>query len=395
MRSTRMEESNQLSRRAFTAHLATGLASSLLVTSPGLAAESRQVGVKRFLFVTNDPQQRVDVFDIAAGHSLVRSFPMAGNKVGGACADAASNRLFISQQTADTVTAYDLRTAEVLWHVDTMQVYGLNHPDRISITVDGKALYVPMKSSDQTLILDTATGKRITQFERPGRPHNSWSGEMGRYMYVAGRSNHMLYLTDQRTHEVVKKIGPFSWPVRPFSVDRQERYVYANVTYLVGFAVADIQTGEIAEIRRLPPIERTRYWDKAKVGLPHGDHPFSHGIAVRPGAQEVWYLDDQWGYLNVFDTSKSAMKPAFKGQVELFDKIDEPWQVPREKDVGNCWVAFSLDGRYCYPSDGSVIDAEAGKKTRMRISPSEKLIEVEFRDGVAKRVSGQMGGVYG
>ncbi len=159
--------------------------------------------------------------------------------------------------------------------------------------------------------------------------------------------------------------------------------------------MADIETGEIAEIRRLPPIERTRHWDKAKVGLPHGDHPFSHGIAVRPGAQEVWYLDDQWGYLNVFDTSKSPMKPTFKVQVELFDKIDEPWQVPRAKDAGNCWVAFSLDGRYCYPSDGSVIDAEAGKKTPMRISPSEKLIEVEFRDGVAKRVSGQMGGVYG
>ncbi|MCH8216886.1 MAG: hypothetical protein IH892_08955, partial [Planctomycetes bacterium] len=393
MNSTRTASPNQMSRRAFTTGLATGLASSLLVTSPGLADESRPVGVKRFLYVTNDPERRVDIFDIAVGHSLVRSFPMAGNKVGGACADAASSRLFISQQTEDTVTAYDLRTADVLWHVNTMQEYELNHPDRISITVDGGALYVPMKSSDQTLILDTANGKRLTQFKRPGRPHNSWSGEMGRYMYVAGRSDHTLYMADQRTHEVVKKLGPFSWPVRPFSVDRQERYLYANLTYVVGFGVGDIETGKMAEVHRLPPLERTRHWDKAKLGLPHGDHPFSHGIAVRPEAQEVWYLDDQWGYLNVFDTSKSPMKPTFKGQVELFDKIDEPWQVPREKDVGNCWVAFSLDGKYCYPSDGSVIDAEAGKKTSMRISPSEKLIEVEFRNGVAKRVSGQMGGV--
>jgi hypothetical protein len=42
-----------------------------------------------------------------------------------------------------------------------------------------------------------------------------------------------------------------------------------------------------------------------------------------------------------------------------------------------------------------VIDAETGKKTSMRISPSEKLVEVEFRGGKATRVSGQMGGVYG
>ena len=210
-------------------------------------------------------------------------------------------------------------------------------------------------------------------------------------MYVAGRSHHTMYLVDPRTHQVVKKIGPFRWPVRPFSVESEERYLYANLTYLNGFGVANIETGAISEVRHMPPRERTRYWDKVKSGLPHGDHPYSHGIAVRPGAQEVWYLDDQWGYLYVFDTSKSASSPTFKGHVELFDEIDQPWG----KDHGNRWVAFSIDGKYCYPSDGSVVDAETGKKTTMRISPSEKLIEVEFRGNTATRVSGQMGGVYG
>ncbi|MCH7751739.1 MAG: hypothetical protein IH898_06240 [Planctomycetes bacterium] len=110
---------------------------------------------------------------------------------------------------------------------------------------------------------------------------------------------------------------------------------------------------------------------------------------VRPGAQEVWYVDDQWGYLNIFDTSKSGFAPTFKGHVELFDEIDQPWG----RDSGNRWVAFSIDGKYCYPSDGLVVDAETHKKTSMRISPSEKLIEVEFRGKTATRVSGQMGGI--
>ena len=57
----------------------------------------------------------------------------------------------------------------------------------------------------------------------------------------------------------------------------------------------------------------------ANGGLPHGDHPFSHGIGVRPVTQEVWFLDDVWGYLNVFDTSKTPHKPQFVGRVELFD----------------------------------------------------------------------------
>jgi hypothetical protein len=42
-----------------------------------------------------------------------------------------------------------------------------------------------------------------------------------------------------------------------------------------------------------------------------------------------------------------------------------------------------------------VVDCETGKKTSMKISPSEKLLEVEFRNGKAVRNTGQQGGVYG
>ena len=392
MKPVRSRDPNSLNRRDFIAGMTTaGLTYGLLRPSTSLAAESSSAAVKRLLYVTNNKEQRVDIFDIAAGHKFMRSFPMGGKAVGGVCADAASGRLFITQQSEDTVTAYELVTGDVLWTLNTVETFGLDHPDRLSITTDGSALYIPMKSSATVLILDPSNGERISQFDRPGRPHNSFSGEQGRYMYIGGRSHTTMYLADQRTHKVVKKIGPFIWPVRPFSVDREERYIYANLTYLAGFGVGDIETGEIIEIHRLPPVERTRHWDKVRGGLPHGDHPFSHGIAVRPGAQEVWYVDDQWGYLNIFDTSKSGFKPEFKGQIELFDEIDQPWA----KGDGNRWVAFSLDGKYCYPSDGMVVDAEAGKKTSMRISPSEKLIEVEFRGDTAMRVSGQMGGVYG
>ncbi len=378
-----------LDRREFIAATSAGIATATLGGS--VIASAANTDKKRHLYVTNNPEQRVDIFDINDSHRFLRSFPMAGEVVGGACADAASGRLFISQQAEDTVTAYDLLSGDVLWVVNTIDVYGYDHPDRVSITTDGSALYVPMKGTDKTLILDTATGERIAEFERPGRPHNSWSGERGKYMYVAGRSHPVMYVADQRTHKVVKKIGPFRWPIRPFAISADERYLYANLTYTIGFGVADLETGELNEIEYMPPTERTQYWDQAKGGLPHGDDPYSHGIAVRPDANEVWYIDDQWGYLFVFDTSKDPMHPTFKRQVELFDEIDEPWG----RDHGNRWVAFSIDGKYCYPSDGLVVDAEAGVKTDMRISPSEKLVEVEFEGDTPVRVSGQMGGVYG
>ena len=67
------------------------------------------------------------------------------------------------------------------------------------------------------------------------------------------------------------------WSGEAVALNRQSRIRFANIAYLVGFAVGDIEPGAIAEIRRLPPVERTRHWDKAKVGLPHGDHPFAMG----------------------------------------------------------------------------------------------------------------------
>ena len=95
---------------------------------------------------------------------------------------------------------------------------------------------------------------------------------------------------------------------------------------------------------------------------------------MRPGgSDELYLLDDEWGYIHVFDTKANPIRPKFKGYIALFDKIDRPWMA----DNGFRWIAFSLDGKYCYPSSGEVVDCDAGKKTAMKIAPSEKLVEAD------------------
>jgi DNA-binding beta-propeller fold protein YncE len=392
---SQINDPKNVNRRHFLSTAGAGLAYGMLSSSSAFAADS--ISRKRHLYVTSDRDQTIEIYDINRSHKHLGTFKMNGDKVGGMCADAATNRYFISQQNKHTVSAYDLLTGKQLWSVNILEKYAFKQPDRISITADGSALYVPVKQNHTYLVLDPATGEHITEFERPGRPHNSWSGEQGRYMYCAGRSHHVMYMTDQKTHKVVKKIGPFSWPVRPFAVDREERFIYANTTYTQGFSVGNIKTGETSEVNLLPPYERTKHWMTSHGGMPHGDHPFSHGIGVRPVTQEVWHLDDLWGYLNVFDTSKNPAKPKLTGRVELFDDIKKAWNRYKQGEygTGNRWVAFSIDGKYCYPSDGSVVDCDAGNKTNFKIVPSEKLFEVEFQGDQAVRVSGQMGGVYG
>jgi hypothetical protein len=76
--------------------------------------------------------------------------------------------------------------------------------------------------------------------------------------------------------------------------------------------------------------------------------------------------------------------------VPLFTNITRPWTHGPYR-----WVAFEIDGKYCYPAAGSVVDADAKALVPgVHISPSEKLIAIDFESGKPVRVSGQNGGVY-
>ena len=321
----------------------------------------------------------------------------------------ATQRFFATQLSDQTVAAYDMLTGKIIWRVNTAEKYGLRQPDRLTITVDGKALYVPMNFSREKGGIRRVAEPRVHRAgcrdRRKDRRNPTarpaaqlLGGEAGQYMYLGGRSDQTLVVADQKTHKVVKTIGPFNWPIRMFVTDPRERYFYTTLTRTVGFGVGDVRAGKVLpDVLVETPKARTKYWTASSAGggagsLPHGDNPWSHGLGMRPGgSEEVWVLNDEWGYLHVFDTKANPAQPKFKGHVELFDKIDEPWNA----HSGLRWVAFSIDGKYCYPSDGSVVDCETGKQTAMKISPSEKLLEVEFRDGRAVRNTGQQGGVYG
>jgi YVTN family beta-propeller protein len=274
----------------------------------------------------------------------------------------------------------------VLW---SQSFSGCSHPDRLTVTLDGRAIYVPCKESDKVFVIDAETKQVLARLDVPDRPHNTFLGESGRYVYLSARSNPTMYLADSATHTIIKRVPGFSSPIRPFSVERREKYFFANLTETLGFGVGDIDGGRVLmEIEQMTPAERLAH-PEADSGRPHGSSPYSHGIAVRPGTTEVWFLDDAWGYLYVYDFGALPERPRHLASVPLFERIDEKWNTLHWR-----WVAFSIDGRYCYPSNGSVVDAALRRVIEPRVSPSEKLIEIDFQGGRPVRVSGQNGGVY-
>jgi hypothetical protein len=82
------------------------------------------------------------VFDIDDGHKFVKRIETPASRepkpdnIKGVCADAASKRLFFT--TRSKLYCLDLVTERTLWEVTPP-----NGTDRMSITPDGKTLYVP------------------------------------------------------------------------------------------------------------------------------------------------------------------------------------------------------------------------------------------------------------
>ena len=107
----------------------------------------------------------------------------------------------------------------------------------------------------------------------------------------------------------------------------------------------------------------------------------SHGIALTRDEKELWLADGVQNRLHVFDATMYPPTPSTSIEVRT---------QPR-------WIAFSIDGRYAYPSTGDVIDAlhknvvTTLEDDRGIPVQSEKLLEIDFVDRVSVDAGSSVG----
>jgi DNA-binding beta-propeller fold protein YncE len=310
------------------------------------------------------------VYDIDAGHKLVRRIPAAGlapdgkpSNVKGICASAATGRLYVS--TIHNLQCYDLLTDKILWE----KTYEAGC-DRMSITPDGKTIYLPSFEKDHWLVVDALSGDVIKKLVLNSRAHNTIVSADGREAYMAGLASTFLAVADARTHLLKRSVGPFSGSIRPFTVNGSLTRVYANVNDLLGFEIGDLQSGRV-----LQRIEVTGF---AKGPVKRHGCP-SHGIALSPDEKELWLADGHNAQLHIFDLTGGMVR-----QRQSIPMRDQPG-----------WITFSLDGKLVYPSTGEVIDA-ATKKIVTTLTDehggqvhSEKLLQIDFEHGKPVRAGNQ------
>ena len=351
----------------------------LTLLMPVLLLQAQSPTVKHYLYVAV-PGIRdylgygghgILVFDMDSGHRFVKRIDTKGfhpdktpSNVKGIAVSVPLNSVYIS--TIESLQRIDLSTDKIVW-----EKFFEGGCDRMSISPDGKTMYLPSFEKNFWNVVDCATGDIIKKIEVNKRAHNTIYGPSGNFVYLDDIASPWVYIADVKTHSLINKIGPFGNYVRPFTINGKETRVYVTVDSLLGFEVGDIQTG-----KKLARIE-VEGWDTGPVRR-HGNP--SHGIGLTPDEKEIWLSDGHNMRVHVF----SALPP-----------YQQLTTIPLRDMPG--WITFSIDGKYVYPSSGEVIDV----KTRKIITTlqdefynnveSEKMVEIDFQNNKAVSAGDQFG----
>jgi hypothetical protein len=332
----------------------------LYVAEPGIRNYVEWGGIGILVYDVDDNfrfLKRIPTMHPAAGE--------APENVKGICASAATGRVYVS--TIKRLLCIDLATDALVWS----RAYE-GGCDRMAITPDGSQVFLPTLEGPHWFVIDARTGDEITRIVKNSGAHNTVCSLDGRFAYLAGLRSPMLGVVEARTHAPVSEVGPFGNVIRPFTVNGSHTRCYVNVNDLLGFEIGDIRTGKFLRRVEVPGF-------KAGPVKRHGCP--SHGIGLTPDERELWLCDGANSHVHVFDLTTRDPR-----LTHSFPVRDQPG-----------WVTFTIDGRFAIPSTGEIIDVrnkrivtaladEQGKPVQ-----SEKLLEIDFRDGKPLRAGDQFG----
>lgn len=346
-----------------------------------LAAQAAEKPVQRFLYVAAPGirdmlefgGQGILVFDIDNNHQFVRRIDSPAGKekpanIKGICANAITRRLY--ETTPTKLYCLDLMTDKLLWELGQETLP--DGCDRLSLTPDGKFLYVPSFEKDTWNVVDSNKHRIVATIKPNSGAHNTICSLDGNRAYLAGLRSPLLTVVAAHSHEKIFEVGPFSASIRPFTINAARTRCYVCINELLGFEIGDLMSGkklarvEVAGVEK-GPVKRH--------GCP------SHGIGLRPDEKEIWVCDGHNNMLHVFDLSTELPK-----QTHSISLREQPG-----------WVTFSLDGKYAYPSTGEIIDTQSKKIiTALKDEQghevhSEKMVEIHFQDGMPVEVGDQFG----
>jgi YVTN family beta-propeller protein len=251
------------------------------------------------------------------------------------------------------VIAVSTATDQVLWRVALDE----GMPHHMTVSSDGKLLFVPLYDTWWLAVIDTEKRQVIKKIFFGHGGHGTELSADGKRLYVGSMMNDQIGIIDTGTLELTHRIG-FRDAVRPFAITNDERRMYVQQSWLHGFVVVNLASREKMFTVPMPTLGRP---------VPEPDfypHNVNHGIALTPDERLLFANGSAIDLVSVFS----------------HPGLEHLKSIPVGRDPNA--IAFSKDGRFAYVSCRgddtlSVIDVsklEEVKKLRLGDYPQRMVV---------------------
>ena len=198
--------------------------------------------------------------------------------------------LFVTIEDTGELVVVDAESHKIIGRVYVGKV-----PNQLTITRDGRFVYVPLREEAKVAVVELKTEGRMEASEQSERgeivlkpikripigewPHNSYTGQTTGRIYVTSFRGKKIHVFDPAKHTLLFEIE-FPGEVRPVALTRDETRAYVAQSDFHGFVVADIRERKVVARVELPPLP------------PGTPEPFLktyvHGLALSQDERELW-----------------------------------------------------------------------------------------------------------
>jgi YVTN family beta-propeller protein len=232
-------------------------------------------------------------------------------------------RLYLTNEVRHTLDVVDAKTLAV-----TTRIPLSGQPNNVSITKDGRKVYVGIRSEPGALdVIDTVALKNIKTVPTKGGIHNVYVTPDSRFAVAGSIPARTISIVDVATDTMVRTI-PMSAGIRPMAFatnpDGSTKTIIVQLSDFHGFATVDFATGKETARVEHPDIPGEHPHRDGLQGAP------AHGLAVSPDGTRLWSTSKVFGYAYVHS-------------------------LPDLKEVGRVfvgqhpeWLTFTPDGKFVY-----------------------------------------------
>ncbi|MEW2354400.1 YncE family protein [Spirillospora sp. NPDC029432] len=290
--------------------------------------------------VVPDLQERLDAMNPVerVGYEAVNAAQGYRKLVDDMAVSPDGTTLYISRGNLADSVAFDIASKRMLWRHKTEGFKA----DHAALSADGKHFVVSATTASKSEVIDTATGRTAASFATGTYPHANDYSPDGTILYNSSigitslpralnalKGSKAVTAVDAKTFRPLRTYS-FQFGIRPAAFTRDNRTMYAQLSYLNGFVEYDLAAGRIARTVNMPLS------DKAAAMKPD-DYPQNsahHGMAMNGSESKLCVAATISDYVSI--VSRPGLTT--DGTVR-YDTDSLPY-----------WTQTSGNGRHCFVS---------------------------------------------